>query len=289
MSTLLLAIGGAVACAALVVAARHAGARQHARNAVLGPHAWRLPRNLRARLARALDAADVPTTPEAAVQVWAAVVLGVVVVTAAVAPALVVPALVVTIVGGPVVLHAGRRRAEQRFARALPGVLEHVAAELRGGGTVAVAVERFGRSEAPAARDLARVHARTRLGLAFVDALAAWPVERPVDGVRATAGALSVAATIGGHAADALDGLASSLRQRLEAIDEARALSAQARLSAVVVGVAPVGYLVFASMVDPASVGTLVGTGMGRACLVGGLLLDGLGALWIRRIVRSEA
>jgi tight adherence protein B len=289
MITILLAVAGAVACAALVRGARHADARTRARDAARDSRKWRVPRRIRPRLVAALDAADRITTPEAAVQTWASVVLGVAVVAAAVAPALVAPAVIVALVGGPVVVHAGRRRAEQRFARALPAVLEQVAAELRGGGTVAGAVERLGRADAPTARDLARVHARTRLGLGFTDALVAWPAERPVDGVRAAAGALSVAATLGGRAADALDGLASSLRHRLDAVDEARALSAQARLSAIVVGVAPVGYLVFAGMVDPASVDTLVGTAVGRVCLMVGLVLDGLGALWIRRIVRSEA
>ena len=108
-------------------------------------------------------------------------------------------------------------------------------------------------------------------------------------GVRAAAGALAVAASQGGRAAEAIDGLASSLRHRLDALAEARALSTQARMSAVVVGAAPIGYLAFASLVDPRSVSVLVGTGVGRTCLVVGLGLEGLAALWIRRIVRSEA
>ena len=102
------------------------------------------------------------------------------------------------------------------------------------------------------------------------------------------AGALAVATTVGGRAADAIDGLASSLRGRLDASSEARALSAQSRLSAVVVGAAPLGYLAFSSLIDPGSAAALVGTGVGRVCLIVGLALEGLAAVWIRRIVRSE-
>ena len=120
------------------------------------------------------------------------------------------------------------------------------------------------------------------------DALEGWPAEHDAPGVRAAAGALAVATTLGGRAADAIDGLASSLRHRLDASAEARALSAQSRLSAVVVGAAPIGYLAFSSLIDPGSVTALVGTGVGRVCLVLGLALEGLAALWIRRIVRSE-
>ena len=66
---------------------------------------------------------------------------------------------------------------------------------------------------------------------------------------------------------------------------EARSLSAQARLSAVVVGAAPLGYLAFSALVDPAAVTALVDTGVGRVCLVLGLGLEALAGLWIRRIL----
>jgi tight adherence protein B len=92
---------------------------------------------------------------------------------------------------------------------------------------------------------------------------------------------------MGGKAADAVDGLATSLRHRLDAIAEARALSAQARLSSVVVGAAPAGYLAFSAMVDPKAVTVLVATGVGRVCLVVGLGLEALAGWWIRRILGS--
>ncbi len=92
---------------------------------------------------------------------------------------------------------------------------------------------------------------------------------------------------MGGRAAEAIDGLAASLRHRLDAAAEAHALSAQARLSALVIGAAPLGYLAFSGLVDPRSVTMLVSTGVGRVCLVAGLGLEVLAALWIRRIVRS--
>jgi tight adherence protein B len=188
---------------------------------------------------------------------------------------------------GPVGLRLARSRRERRFSAALPGALEQVAAELRGAGTVAAAVERLSLAGGAVAHDLHRVHVRTLLGLPLADALAGWPAEHDVPGVRAAAGALSVAASMGGRAAEAIDGLAASLRHRLDAAAEAHALSAQARLSAIVVGAAPLGYLAFSSLVDPRSVTALVATGVGRVCLVVGLGLEVVAAFWIRRILRS--
>jgi tight adherence protein B len=286
--TLVLVVVGPLTCAGLVAAGRRAAVADRARS--LGPRSrWRAPARVRPWISEALRAADLSWTPEEAVEHWAIAVVAVAFLAAALAPALVVPALLAGLGGGPAALVAARSRRERAFAAGLPAALEQVAAELRGGGTVAGAVERLAAGNGPVAADLARVHARTRLGLPLAEALAGWPAEHESPGVRAAAGALSVAATMGGRAAAAIDGLASSLRHRLDAVAEARSLSAQARLSAVVVGAAPLGYLAFSAMVDPGAVTALVDTGVGRVCLVVGLGLEALAGLWIRRILRSAA
>jgi tight adherence protein B len=269
--------------------ARSAGrvpARERAR--LLGVRPLRtLPAQPRAWLVRHLEDAGVAIEPEAACELALAIAGAVGILGYAVAPALAVPAALATLLAGPVALRLARGRATRRYAAALPAGLEQVAAELRGGGTVAGAIGTIARTGGPLAADLRRVGARTELGVGLVDALGAWPEERPVDGVRAAAGALAVAAALGGRAAGALDGLARSLRDRLGAAAEAGALSAQARLSAVVVGAAPIAYLAFSTAVDPSSTAPLVTTTPGRVCFALGLGCEVLGALWMRRIVRT--
>jgi tight adherence protein B len=242
---------------------------------------------VRARLVAALRDADLPWAPEEAVEYWAIAAGAALILAFALSPVFVVPALLAVVTGGPVGLAFARTRRERAFAAALPGALEQVAAELRGGGTVAVAIERLAVGASPVAPDARRLEARTRLGLPLAEALSMWPTEHGADGVRAAAGALAVAATMGGRAAEAIDGLASSLRHRLDAMAEARSLSAQARLSAIVVGAAPLGYLAVSAMVDPASVTALIDTSTGRVCLVVGLVLEAAAGFWIRRIIGS--
>jgi tight adherence protein B len=242
---------------------------------------------VRVRLVDALRDAELSWTPEEAVEYWAIAAVGALLVAVALSPVFAVPAVLAVVAAGPGALTLARSRRARAFAVGLPPALEQVAAELRGGGTVAAAVDRLAGADGAVASDLRRVHARTQLGLPLAEALAGWPTDHDAPGVRAAAGALAVASTMGGRAADAIDGLAASLRHRLDAVAEARSLSAQARLSAVVVGAAPLGYLAFAAMVDPGAVTALVDTGVGRVCLVVGLGLEGLAALWIRRILRS--
>ena len=281
---ILVAVVGSGAVVALARFARHFAVADRLRPATA---ARVLPGVVRRPLARALDDAALTSTPEQAVEVWLlaagiAALLGL-----GIAPATGVLAAVGVMVVGPAALRVGRHRRDRLIAVEVPATLDRIGSELRAGGTVATALASIARGGGPLAADTARIETRVRLGAALSEALQTWAQERRAIGVEVAAGALSLSATVGGPAADALEGLASSLRGRLSVIAEARALSAQARYSAWVIGLAPIGYLVTTAAVDSRSVHVLVGTGAGRACVVLGLGLELLGAIWMRAIVRT--
>jgi tight adherence protein B len=285
--TLVVAIVGSTTIAGLVRAARRAAAGDHVRR--IGARTrWRLPAHPRAVLEHGLAAAALDVEPEVACELWFGGTAIVALLAAGIAPAFVVPTVLAGLVAGPIALHVARGRAQRRFVAALAPGLEHVAAALRGGASVPDALDGLAANDGPLAADLRRVRSRAELGLSQAEALATWPADRPLGVVRAVAGALAVATTVGGRAADALDGLAASLRERLGAIAEARALSSQARLSAMVVGAAPIGYLAFSALVDPSSVSVLVTSPAGRVCLAVGVVLDALAVVWMRRVVRDD-
>jgi Flp pilus assembly protein TadB len=83
--------------------------------------------------------------------------------------------------------------------------------------------------------------------------------------------------------------VAATLRERLDVESEAVALAAQARFSALVIAVAPLGFGVLAVATDPRTAGFLLGRPLGWLCLVLGLGLDATSALWMRRIVGARA
>jgi tight adherence protein B len=189
--------------------------------------------------------------------------------------------------GLPALLASARSRRARLIAGAIPDVLERIGAELRVGGTVPTALAALAHGDGLLAADFARVETRIGLGAPLPAALDAWARERSVPGVDAAAGALALGASLGGRTAGALDGLASSLRDRLAVAAEVRALSAQARYSAWVIGLAPVGYFVATAALDPRSLHALLGTGVGRVCAASGVALEALGALWMRSILRG--
>jgi tight adherence protein B len=185
---------------------------------------------------------------------------------------------------------ARRRRRDAALAAALPDLLDRVAGGLRAGaaphGALADAAAGPDVPEGLAA-DLATVSGRAgEVGLG--PALATWVEERPLPAVAAVAAALRVTVGAGGPGATALEGLASALRDRHDAAAEVAALSAQARLSALVVGAAPLASLAFSVLADRRVAPTLIAAAPGRGCLLAGLVLEGLAAVWMRRIVRCE-
>jgi tight adherence protein B len=126
-------------------------------------------------------------------------------------------------------------------------------------------------------------------GSALAAAVDRWAVAAPGEGARLAAAALALGAELGGAAAAALDGVAATLRDRNAVRREIRALSSQARASALVIVVAPVGFTMIMALADPATLRFLVATPIGLACLTGGLVLDGLGAWWMHRITIGAA
>jgi tight adherence protein B len=279
---------GTAATVALARAARRFAIADRLRPVGASPRARRLPARVERRIGRALDAAALDIAPAQACSTWALACLVAGILGAALGGVpLTVAAVLCAGVGAPIVVHSMRHRRARQIAAAVPDALDRIGAELRAGGTISSAVAGVAASEHPLAADFARMEMRTRIGADPDDAFSAWAHERPAPGVGAAAGALALCATVGGAAADALEGLSASLRDRIAVAAEAEALSAQARMSALVIGGVPFVYLGWTGLVDPDGIATITGTAAGRACFVVGALLEVLGLLWMRRIVES--
>lgn len=193
-------------------------------------------------------------------------------------------------VGVGLVWWARRRaqRAEGRRQRQLPEALERIAGALRSGSSTSQSVAEAGRSVAdPLGGELVAMARAMRHGRSLVATVDAWAAGRRDHGTRLVATALVLAATIGVAPARALDGVAASLRERLELGDERHALATQARISALVLSVAPIVFAVLLALSDPAIARFLFATTAGWFCLAVGGGLDALGAIWMSHLTRG--
>lgn len=255
---------------------------------------WWSSQRVRTRVAASRpqgDAADVSVGPATGVPP-AAVVAGVagtalaVLVLGPVVLVLVVLGLAVT----PVVSRH-RRRARALVARRgqLPPALERLAAALRSGSSLPVALDEAGRATPhPLGPELQALALGAGRGQSMAAVLDGWTLRHDDAGTRLAAAALVLATVVGVTPARAVDGVAATLRERLELGAERRALASQARTSAVVLSAAPVVFAVLLGMGDGAAGRFLLHSPAGLACIGGGLGLDALGAWWMARLTRGE-
>jgi tight adherence protein B len=178
-------------------------------------------------------------------------------------------------------------RRDRAMERALPDALDAIARALRSGGSLQQAIAEA--ASGPLADDLGRIARDAADGVRLGAALEAWAATRPLPGVRLTTAALALGSETGGASAQAIDGVAATLRVHLAIAGEVRALSSQARMSALVIVLAPVAFTFLAASSDHRTASFLFATPFGWLCLVLGLGLDAVGWMWMRRITAVVA
>ncbi len=239
---------------------------------------------------RRLEAADVG---HAAAAVWtgavAALVGGVPLAAVVGGPGLAVVGALALVGGSLLALSLTADRRDRRIEAVLPEVLEGVARALRSGASLRLALgEAAAVAPGVLGDDLRAVAVAADSGLPLAAALDGWVDRRPLPGIRLAVATLGLGAETGGAQARALDGVAETLRGRLGVAAEVRALSSQARLSGLVIAVAPLVFSGLAVATDARTADFLFRTPVGLGCLVVGLGLDACAAIWMVRLCRVD-
>lgn len=183
----------------------------------------------------------------------------------------------------------GRRVAKRRarFADQLEGTLQLVAGSLRAGHSLPRAVEAVAAdSESPTREEFARVINQHRLGRDLDDALmlAARRMESP--DLEWTAEAVAVHREVGGNLGEVLDHVAATIRERQQLRRQVASLSAEGRVSALVLMALPILVAIALLVVAPGYLSMFVTSPLGLGLLIVSLVLFGLGATWLRAITR---
>lgn len=194
-------------------------------------------------------------------------------------------AVATLVVGRLWLAHMGSRRRAQ-FNEQLGDTLQLVAGTLRAGFGLAQAVDTVAReAESPTAEEFRRLTIETRLGQDLSVALQSMAARVGSDDLRWVTQAIDIHREVGGDLAEVLDNVAGTIRAREQLRRRVKSLSADGRISAVVLVALP---LLLAAAVSLISPGYLVPMlhGAGLVALVGGAVLMVIGGLWLRRIIR---
>lgn len=182
-----------------------------------------------------------------------------------------------------------RRRRIEAFRRQLPDALMLIAGGLRSGsGLMQSIAQAAGEIPAPARHELALLLREQRLGVPLDDALTSFGRRLPIEESVLFVSALRIASAAGGSVAATLESLAESLRRKLAIEGKIRALTAQGRLQAWVMGALPALLAVALFAVEPDAMAPLLTTWHGLAVCGLVALLQAIGILSIRRIVAID-
>ncbi|MGZ4674761.1 MAG: type II secretion system F family protein [Ilumatobacteraceae bacterium] len=177
---------------------------------------------------------------------------------------------------GPDVDHSLRRVQSTSDYAAL---LDAIARQVRSGSTLASAVA----DEAGCFAGLGGVVEHLASGSSLIHALA---MVEPTDAdVALTLQVLSATAHLGGPIAATLDEAATVLRERAAARAERWAQGAQARLSARVLTIVPLGFAGWSAIAGERTRAVYLTSGAGAACALAGLVLNVVGWHWMKKII----
>ncbi len=248
-------------------------------------------RGLLTNIERALEQANMPIRPGEAIAgaIAGAILIGVLsgVIARSVIWALIGGGIALLAAGAAVQSIANRERT--RFEGQLPDTLNLISTSLRAGYSLLQAVEAVSQeAPQPTKREFSRAMTETRLGRSPVDAL-----KDVADRMQSTdfdwaVLAISIQREVGGNLAEVLQTAAETMLQRNRLRREMKALTAEGRISAIVLGSLPFFLFAFLWTTNRGYLDPLISSTGGIISLIGALGLLLVGIYWLTRVVKVE-
>jgi tight adherence protein B len=184
-------------------------------------------------------------------------------------------------------LGAMRRRRLARFSAQLPAALDTVVLSLRAGHPVNAAMAMVARKmPAPVGSEFAVVCDEMTYGQDLRESLAALGRRVPVGELHFLVVAIRIQMGTGGNLAEVLATLARMMRERGKLQAKIRALSAEGRLSAVVLAVVPFLVVAAVTVFNPNYYGNLTADDSVRNVVIGGFCGLFAGVVTVARMIR---
>jgi tight adherence protein B len=180
-----------------------------------------------------------------------------------------------------------RRRA--KFMKQLPDTLQLLAGTLKAGYGVLQAIDTVVKEvEDPTSTEFQRALTEARLGLPLEDSLGDMAERIDSDDFRWVVVAMNIQRQVGGNLAELLETVAATLRGREQVRRQISALSAEGRLSAVILIALPFVILGFLLVTNPGYLTPLLTNVLGWIMLGIVSVLMLIGVVWIRKMIAID-
>jgi tight adherence protein B len=185
------------------------------------------------------------------------------------------------------VLGVLRSRRQHAFADQLDDSLQLLAGSLRAGYGILQAIDSLSKeAESPTSDEFRRVVLEARLGREFHDSLKAMAERLDSTDFKWVVDAIHINQEVGGDLSEVLDNVGETIRDRNQIRRQIKALSAEGRMSAVILLILPFAVGILISLIVPGYIQELFTHTAGIAMLILGSILMVIGGFWIKKIVK---
>jgi tight adherence protein B len=183
-------------------------------------------------------------------------------------------------------LYNKRAQRLKSFAAQLPDALELVARALRAGHSLAAGMHVVAEEmPSPICKEFGRVYEEQNLGIPLEEALKGMCDRVPNLDLRFFVTSVAIQRQTGGDLAEILDRIGHVIRERFKILGQVKALTAEGRLSGVVLIALPIGLFLMMLWMKPDYIELLWKDPMGVKMSIGAIVLMILGAIAIKKIV----
>jgi len=187
---------------------------------------------------------------------------------------------------GVLVIRQGRR--ESAFLAQLPDTLQLLAGGLRAGYSLPQAIDTATRQgEPPMSSELNRAMIESRLGMPIEEALERIGARMSSADFSWVVMAINIQHEVGGNLAELLVTVAETLRERERLRRQVQVLSAEGRLSGIILGALPVVFAAYLLVARPEYLRPMA-TPFGIILSVTAVILLLVGGFWVSRVIKVE-
>jgi tight adherence protein B len=174
----------------------------------------------------------------------------------------------------------------KKFAAQLPDAMELVARALRAGHSLAAGMHVVAEEmPAPICKEFGRVYEEQNLGIPLEEALKGMCDRVPNLDLRFFVTSVAIQRQTGGDLAEILDRIGHVIRERFKILGQVKALTAEGRLSGVVLIAMPIGLFMLMLWMKPDYIRLLWTDPMGIKMSIAAIILVLIGAYAIKKIV----
>jgi len=204
--------------------------------------------------------------------------------------------ILVTVVAGaasataPIVyMNQMRKKRLKLFLEQLPEALDLITRALRAGHAFTSALQTVATEMPdPIAKEFRRASEETNLGMSLKASLERLTERVPLLDLKLAVTAVLIQRETGGNLAEILENIAEVIRERFKILGQVRVYTAQGRMTGWIIGSIPFGLALYIYIVNPDYIGLLFTHPTGKMLLLGGLVMEALGVLMIRKIINIK-